>query len=263
MNEQELHALAKQQDIDPSTVLHEEREVRFLSAIAEDAMLATHLAFKGGTALRLVYLCDRYSDDLDFDLVRAAARPRQILKRLQSIAQRLELESTDAWIKRRTILLEDRAPGWKRKLKIEISILPRTRMSTIVQNLVTPVFPTSVNVLTYPLSVLLSGKMLAILEGPYRTPRDLYDLFWLLSRSVEEDASYLRTAATAPATAKRVAKRTTLYEMLIERVDEYADRQIATELGALLPRGQRRWASAELKTRTRELLQLRLAGMGE
>jgi hypothetical protein len=124
-----------------------------------------------------------------------------------------------------------------------------------------PVFPASVNVLTYPLPLLLAGKMLAVLERPYRTPRDLYDLFWLLSRGVEEDSAYLRTAATPTQSRTLTRDRTALYRALLARVEEYADTQIASELGALLPRTQRRWASAELKERTHELLKLRLAGM--
>jgi predicted nucleotidyltransferase component of viral defense system len=262
VKEQEVLALARQQDIDPATILHEEREVRLLAGIAADPVLALHLAFKGGTALRLIYLCDRYSDDLDFDLVRRDATPRQVLKRLRAAAVGQRWEVTDAWVKRRTVLLEVRAPGWRRRLKVEVSLLAqRGRVPTAVRNVVTPVFPTSVTVLTYPLPVLLSGKMLAVLERRYRTPRDLYDLFWLLSRGVEEDAAYLHRAATAAATKALTRSRPALYRALLARVDGYADDQIRTELGALLPRAQRRWAGVELKERTRELFQLRLRAM--
>lgn len=125
----------------------------------------------------------------------------------------------------------------------------------------TPVFPTSVNVLTYSLPVLLAGKMLAILERPYRTPRDLYDLFWLLSRGVAEDAAYLRAVARTPKTRQTTKNRQALYRALIESIDAYADAQITTELGAMLPRAQRRWASIALKERTRELLLLQLQAM--
>lgn len=262
MNEQELRALATQYDIDPTTILHEEREVQFLAGIAADPVLALHLAFKGGTALRLVYLCDRYSDDLDFDLVRQETTPRGLLDRLTRIAKEQNLEITDSWIKRRTILLEVRSKGWKRKLKIEVSLLPRSaHVQTVVRNIVTSVFPTSVNVLTYPLPVMLAGKMLAVLERPYRTPRDLYDLFWLLSRGVEEDMLYMQEAATIAATKALVQQRPELHRALLAKVTTFSDAQIATELGALLPRSQRRWATAALKERTCELLMLRLAGM--
>jgi hypothetical protein len=186
------------------------------------------------------------------------------MSRLEAIAKEDGLEVTDAWVKHRTVLLEVRATGWKRRLKVEVSSLPRTaKAPTVVRNVVTPVFPASVNVLTYPLPVLLAGKMLAVLERPYRTPRDLYGLFWLLSRGVEEDAAYLRASAQKPETKRLAVDRHRLYEVLLETVDAYADRQIATELGVLLPRSQRRRAGAELKERTKELLRLRMAGMDE
>jgi len=239
------------------TLQHERREMQFLAGIADDPVLATHLAFKGGTALRLVYLCDRYSDDLDFDLVRREESPAKILERLRLLAMKQTLEITDAHVKRATVLLEAREHGWKRQLKIEISILPRPGgIHTVVKNIVTPLHPTSVNVLTYPLPVLLSGKILAMLERPHPTPRDLYDLFWLLSRKVEEDELYLRAAAR-----QKYADRKTLYGALLSRLETYADKQIATELGALLPLKQRAWARSSLKERTRELLELRLSSL--
>lgn len=255
MMDEELRMLAREQGIDFTTLLHERREVQFLAGIAEDPVLATHLAFKGGTALRLVYLCDRYSDDLDFDCVRSAESPKTVLERLQSLAERQNLETTDAHVKKSTILLEVREKGWKRQLKIEVSILPRPEdIRTVVKNIVTPVYPTSVNVLTYHLPVLLSGKMLAMLERPSPTPRDLYDLFWLLSRNVTEDETYL-----AIASQKLFSDRRALYQALLSSIEKYTDRQIATELGALLPSKQRVWVREHLKERTRELLELRLA----
>jgi predicted nucleotidyltransferase component of viral defense system len=229
MNEHELSALALAQGIDLSTVLHEEREVRFLADIAADPVLALHLVFKGGTALRLVYLCDRYSDDLDFDLVRRDAAPKEILQRLETVARRGQLEITDAWVKRRTILLEVRARGWKRRLKIEVSSLDRPAGNpTLVRNIVSPVFPASANVLTYPLSILLSGKM--------------------------------RAAARTVRTRALVRDRRILYARLKQSVSAYPEAQIRSELGALLPRAQRMWASGQLKERTQELLELRLGG---
>jgi predicted nucleotidyltransferase component of viral defense system len=259
MNDTALRALARDQGIDVPTLLHERREVKFLAGIGNDPVLATHLAFKGGTALRFVYLCDRYSDDFDFDCVRKEHRPGNILERLQTIAQAQELDITDAHRKRNTILLEVRERGWKRKLKIEVSILPRGGViPTIVRNIVTPVYPASVNVLTYPLPVLLSGKMLAVLERATPTPRDLYDLFWLLSRNVEEDGTYLRAASRG----KKYDDRKLLYRALLSATDQYSDRRTATELGAMLPKEQRAWVRSSLKARTTELLTLRLAAMG-
>ena len=126
-------------------------------------------------------------------------------------------------------------------------------MKTVVKNIVTPVFPASVNILTYPLPVLLSGKMLAVLERTHPTPRDLYDLFWLLSRNVTEDMTYLNVMSQ-----HRITNSRALYEALLANIEKYTDRQIMTELGALLPAKQRKWACSSLKARTRALLEQRL-----
>jgi predicted nucleotidyltransferase component of viral defense system len=257
MNTEDLIVLAKKQGMDISTLKHEMREVRFLEAIAKDPVLALHLAFKGGTALRLVYGSDRYSDDLDFDRVRSDASKEELLDRLRSIARDQDLEETDTKIKRNTIFLCTREKRGQRNLIIEVSLLECSSEGMVVKNVVTPVYPASVNILTYPMSILLSGKMLAVLERKDRTPRDLYDLFWLLSRDVQEDASYLEMSAAGDSTDRRL-----LYGALRDRVEDYADDRIASELCAMLPRGQRTWVRGNLKERVRELLTLRISALG-
>jgi predicted nucleotidyltransferase component of viral defense system len=251
MTDQELLALAKKEGIDVPTLEHESREISFLACIAQDPVLALSLVFKGGTALRLVYLSDRYSDDLDFDSI-GSASTQDVFKRLQAIVQQEGLEVVDEKIKRATILLSVRAPGWKRRLKIEVSHLAQLDdIPTVVRNIVSPVFPSSVNVLTYPLPVLLSGKMLAVLQRPDPTPRDLYDLFWLLSLRVEEDSTYMAAVSDT-----QWSDRRELYSALIDRIDQYKDHQIATELCALLPQKRRAWVRESLKERVKELLRL-------
>lgn len=256
MNDAELQEIADRQDIDLQTLMHERREVQFLEQIAGDPVLATALAFKGGTALRLVYGCDRYSDDLDFDIVRSGTTPQEILRRLQTIANTLTLEVTDAWVKRRTILLEIRDTGWRRKLKIEVSSLLRSaRVQTVVKNIVTPVYPASVNVLTYGLPTLLAGKIRAVIERRNRTPRDLYDLFWLLSRGTDVDGIYLRVAS-----GESVSKTPRGLAMQLQKaVSAYDGRQIRSELGSLLPRHLRAWTVKSLKERTSELIALKFS----
>lgn len=260
MTDQELQAQAVEQGIDVTALEHEAREVKLIVRIAGDPVLALHLAFKGGTALRLVYLSDRYSNDLDFDLVGDDAPTADaVFQRLMRLVERERFEVVDAKVKRSTILLSVRERGWKRQLKIEVSRLPRPGGApTVVRNVVTSVYPVPTNVLTYPMPVLLSGKMLAVLERRRATPRDLYDLWWLLSRKIEEDRPYLVAASTAD-----YGDRRALYRFLVERVDRYGDRQIATELCAMLPKNRRSWVREELKERTKELLMLRMAEMGE
>ena len=252
----ELQLLAKEQGIDVTTALHEKREIQFLEQIVSDPVLALHLAFKGGTALRLVYLSDRYSDDLDFDLIgKNPPSTEEVFDLLMKIVDKQGLEVVDSKVKRSTILIAVREPGWKRRLKIEVSHLPYPKgIPTVVKNVVTPVYSSSVNVLTYPLPVLFSGKILAVIGRKNPTPRDLYDLFWFLSHRVEENTEYLCAFSDDSYRDKKK-----LYEKLISCVDKYPDKQIVNELCTLLPRRRREWVRGELKERTKELLELKLS----
>jgi uncharacterized protein YecT (DUF1311 family) len=108
------------------------------------------------------------------------------------------------------------------------------------------------------MSILLSGKMLAVLRRPDKTPRDLYDLFWLLSRGVEENQKYCRLLD-----GEEFADQKHLYQSLLESVEAYAEERIATELCAMLTRSQRAWVREHLKERTKELIALRLSALSQ
>jgi predicted nucleotidyltransferase component of viral defense system len=250
MRTEELQRIAMEQGIDLSTLEHEIREVHFLENIAQDPVLALHLAFKGGTALRLVYGGDRYSDDLDFDLVRNEASTEEIFDRIRSIASSLDLEEKDAALKRNTILINTRERSGQRSLKIEVALKNVMVEGAVMKNIVTPLYASSVNVLTYPLPILFSGKILAVLYRKDKTPRDLYDLFWFLSHKVKEDDAHLRVLGEEKTGVA-------LYTSLLKTIDSYDDKRIASELCAMLPRGQRIWVRDNLKERVVEFFRLR------
>jgi predicted nucleotidyltransferase component of viral defense system len=256
MNNTYLVAIAKKEGISLATVRHEYNEIRFLQAMMDDPLLSTNLIFKGGTALRLVYGLDRYSEDLDFDCSNDGVASDVLLEKLQACAHALSLEVTDAWVKRQTVLLEVRHPEWKRRLKVEVSLLPKTHGKIALQSILSPLYPSTILVRTYPLPQLLAGKMVAILTRKHPAPRDLYDLFWLLSRRTEEDEEYFLSVYGEEITREQ------RYEKLITAVGQYSDVQIASELGAMLKPEIRDWVRSHLKERTEELLRLRL-GDGE
>ena len=53
----------------PSEAIHKAWLYRLLSAIADDPFLSNRLVFKGGTAAAMRGFLDRFSVDLDFDLL--------------------------------------------------------------------------------------------------------------------------------------------------------------------------------------------------
>lgn len=62
-----LIKLAAQQEIDPYTILREYVQVRFLDELFRVARPHT-VFFKGGTAIRLLFGSERFSEDLDFSV---------------------------------------------------------------------------------------------------------------------------------------------------------------------------------------------------
>lgn len=175
-------------------------------------------AFYGGTALRILYGLDRFSEDLDFTLL--APNPSFSLETYnQAIADELagfgfkvtveskqkNIESTiaSAFIKGATkeqfIIIEVDKDITKRihsmssiKIKMEVDISPPGPMNTEVKTLLLPI-PFSVKTLTKP--DLFAGKLHAILCRPWMTRvkgRDWYDLIWYVSRDTPVNLSHLR-----------------------------------------------------------------------
>lgn len=168
----------------------------FLNEMAAHTLLATALAFKGGTALRRVYFGEyRFSEDLDFTLTRSVsldelfAAFRQVFDSLQAksgIVMRLDEDNVTNHIRNDTFFFIYKGPlPAEKTVKVDL-----TRDETIVFDLERkPVFisypeyadlPHSAVLQVYALHEIAVEKVLALTDGARREPRDLYDLWFLL-----------------------------------------------------------------------------------
>jgi predicted nucleotidyltransferase component of viral defense system len=154
----------------------------------------TSWIFHGGTALRLLYMLPRYSEDLDFALAHPSDA-KDFLKIISAVCKSFEAEAylvkshklkVDIPVKSAFITF----PG----LFYELGLSPHRTESLSVKVEVDShppeggLFETSIirryvilNVLHYDQASLLSGKLHAILMRPYFKGRDLYDLYWYMS----------------------------------------------------------------------------------
>lgn len=156
------------------------------------------VAFYGGTALRLFYNLDRFSEDLDFTLVKPEPNWK-LSDRLSGLQTELEafgfsVEMTpkhegsieSAFIKANTkINLIN--------IKLETDTDPPQGIRTENKTLFEP-FPVSIRV-AVP-SCLFAGKMHACLCRSWKTRikgRDWYDLLFFVSRSIPVDLTHLET----------------------------------------------------------------------
>jgi len=163
-----------------------------------------HAAFYGGTALRILHGIDRFSDDLDFSLIRPSSRfalsrysaalqteIRSFGFEVRVIAKEKEARSAiqSAFLKADTLkqlvvveagqeMMRELPRGQVLKIKIEVDTDPPPGFETETRFLLHPI-PFSVR--TYVLPDLFAGKMHALLYRRWKSRvkgRDWYDLVW-------------------------------------------------------------------------------------
>lgn len=177
-----------------------------------------HAAFYGGTALRILYGLNRFSEDLDFSLLRPMDSfnldpyNKAIQIELESFGfdtQVSEKEKTpqtkikSAFIKANTKehLIHVNAPkkfihslnkDQKLKVKIEVDVDPPSDFTTQAEILLEPI---PFSVLTFSKEDLFAGKMHAILcrDWKYRVKgRDWYDLIWFVTENIPLNLTHLK-----------------------------------------------------------------------
>ena len=174
-------------------------------------------AFYGGTSLRILYGLDRFSEDLDFSLLKpdpsfnlapylAAVQSELLLSGLSAkVEQKVkhpEAKVHSAFLKTNTLetfirigLSEQERKTTQIneviKIKLEVDIDPPPHFSTETKILLTP-FPFSVR--SYVPEDLFAGKMHALLFREYKVRvkgRDWYDFVWYVSRQIPLNLAHL------------------------------------------------------------------------
>lgn len=171
-------------------------------------------AFYGGTAMRLFHGLDRFSEDLDFSLIKAdpgwkfEERLAGLREEIEAFGFSVEVEAKSraqvesAFIKANTRihLVRINAPPELSghveqnrlvKVKLEVDTDPPASIPTEVKILLEP-FPVSVRVATPP--VLFAGKLHACIARSWKMRvkgRDWYDLIFFVARSIPPDLDQL------------------------------------------------------------------------
>lgn len=178
-----------------------------------------HAAFYGGTALRILYGLNRYSEDLDFSLLapdadfRLDAYGKSLQREIRSFGFHVTFEQShrhderntaidSAFLKTNTLrellvikadpnLLKGIHPNRALKVKLEIDTMPPRGFNTENKYLLNPI-PFSVRVYTLP--DLFAGKLHAVLCRKWKSRvkgRDWYDLAWYAGRRTPLHLSHL------------------------------------------------------------------------
>ena len=176
-----------------------------------------HAAFYGGTALRILYGLNRYSEDLDFSLfspdtdfslhrymaavekellafgftVTAEVREKKADSPIQSAFLKTDTTRALLVISAKEAITDSIHPGRLLKIKLEIDTDPPPGFHVEAKYLLQPI-PFAVR--TYTLPDLFAGKIHALLCRKWKTRvkgRDWYDLVWYLAHNPHVHLSHL------------------------------------------------------------------------
>ena len=201
-------------------------------------------AFYGGTALRIFYGLDRFSEDLDFSLLESESdftlEPyfesiksefaslgisitiKEKIKSVESNVESAFLKSETVW---RELILDDIVPQLgvnvmpHMKIKIEVDREPPLGFETEEKLLIRPF---SFYVKTFAKESLFAGKMHALLFRKWKNRvkgRDWFDLEWYIKNGVHLDLDHFLLRAQDTGDWKEAAiSKEQLIDLLIEKI---------------------------------------------
>lgn len=232
-------------------------------------------AFYGGTALRILHGLDRFSEDLDFTLLKPDPNFKLdkyfpgLERELKAFGfgftlQRIDKPETrnteSAFLKTNTQMLFLKIQGAKSfanktqtektlKIKFEIDVEPAISFETEIKAILLP-SPYAVKTLTLP--NLFAGKMHAALLRNRKQRvkgRDFYEVQWYLARNIPLKKKYLEEKMKASNALKEPLTKELLIRLFKKRADSVNWEQAQQDvLGFIKDKNQiRLWSAAFFK----------------
>jgi predicted nucleotidyltransferase component of viral defense system len=224
--------------------IHKNILVQILIDIYSDTTVGPYLGFKGGTAAYLFYELDRFSVDLDFDLL-DESKETYVFEQVEKIVKKYGVIK-EAQVKRFNLLFllaYDKKEKNDQNVKIEIN-----RRNFGSKYDVRAFNGVSMIVMNKP--DMFAHKLVAMHERLGQTNRDIFDV-WFFAKSNWDINNEI------------VEKRTNMpykkfLEVCVAELEVMNDNDILNGVGELITEKQKAWARARLKLETILQLKLRL-----
>lgn len=162
-----------------------------------------NLSFIGGTALRLLRNIDRFSEDLDFDVVNGIIND-QIRLLVQDVAEQLRREGEEVDVKVAekgekfyfelkfpNILFDLGLTGQEQAILMIKLDYSRNWKGQTPQNILMNRYGYLTTVKTNPSDQLIVQKLTAYVQRELTQPRDLYDVVWLFAQGAHLDKDFM------------------------------------------------------------------------
>lgn len=219
--------------------------IRILKEIYSNPITGPVLGFKGGTAAFLFYHLERFSVDLDFDLL-DLSKVDNIFQQMQSILIKYgRLKVADKKRYSLIFILEynDKEPG-EQNVKVEINLRDFGSKFTIQAYL-------GISMKVMIREDMIAHKLVALYERVGKTNRDLYDCWFFLSQGWPINRNIIENR-----TGINFHQFVTNCLLIIEKT---SNRNILSGMGELLDQKQKNWVKNHLKEEL--VFQLKLLGV--
>lgn len=218
---------------------HKSILLQILKDVFSDTSIAPFLGFKGGTAALMFYGLDRYSVDIDLDLL-DEEKEQEVFEKIQKIAVNYGT-IVDSRIKRFNLVTVIAHDKESQNIKIEVNqrnFGSRYELKTLL----------GISMLVMRKEDMCANKLMAMYERVGKTSRDVYDIHFFIKNNWPINKKLVEDRAGKPFTDVVSA-----CVNLLEKMD---NRHILDGLGEMLTESQKDWARAKLRTDTIFLLKI-------
>ncbi|MBU0486814.1 MAG: nucleotidyl transferase AbiEii/AbiGii toxin family protein [Bacteroidetes bacterium] len=215
--------------IEKEFAIHKAQMYRLLIALADNQVLASNIAFKGGTCAKMLGYLDRLSVDLDFDIT---GQTEKVImrKELHAIFQRLGIQIKDESDNALQFFLKYNAPAQKRNT-LKLEILDKKFRNNKYAATYLPAIDRIFHCQTR--DTIFANKLVALFERFENTGniagRDLYDIHHFFINGFQYNSLLIEE--------RRNAKACTFFEELISFIrDHVTQKVIDQDINMLLPK---------------------------
>jgi len=224
-----------------NTATHKNILIKILKDIYTDSSLGPLLGFKGGTAMYLFYDLERFSVDLDFDLL-DETKEQEVFDKMENIVKEYGTikEKTN---KRHTLFILLSYNEEAQNIKVEINKRSFGSQYEVKNYL-------GISMLVMKKEDMFAHKLVAMTERTKIANRDVFDVYFFLKNNWGINKEIVE---------KRTEMEFTKYlEKCIKSVENISNRGILSGMGELIDGKQKDWVKAKLKQDTAFLLKLML-----
>jgi predicted nucleotidyltransferase component of viral defense system len=227
----------------PQDTLHKAHLLRLLTEIVDDSTLSHSLRFKGGTCAAMIGILDRFSVDLDFDLVPQIEK--HLLRKLfHDIFSRMNLSIKDeSKLELEFFVKYNSKPQERNTIKIDALNIHFN------SSRYAPIYLSEINrtVVCQTIDTIVANKLVAPLDRFEKNKtiagRDIYDIHHFLLHGLPYNKPLIRERTHLDCKA--------FFQKLIAFIEKYITETVINEdLNALLPPAEFQRLRKILKTET-------------